>query len=148
MTEAEALDRALPVLDRAGLGPDVLAALRARRRSLSEILFTHAGMNESGLAEYLVGDPAAPIRFVPRSPSNFLLLHTLVATGSIRAAEWDDTRQPVDTIGKKLDRALRELQPVCPELYRSIYPLDRAVDGCFNFARQHGAPLIIASRVG
>lgn len=142
MTDAEALDVVLPFLDRADVGPDVLAALRALRMRLSEVLFVYCGVDADNVSRYLIGAPKAPTVFIPKMPHNLRLLHLLVDTGVLVPADVGET---LDTARRKLERALLELRPVCPDLYRAL-ALDRAVKARFLFSPQAGAPRIITKR--
>ena len=144
MTEAEALDLALPLLRRAGLASPALDVLTRRRLDLTDLVFIRQARDANGVASYLVGDPKHPASVTPKSPAGMLMLYTLVDAGMIRAAEFEEeAKQPVDVCRNKIERALFELRLYCEDMYRALYPLDRARDGCFYYAQRPGAPRII-----
>lgn len=147
MTEAEALDLALPILRRAGLDPAALRVLSRRRLALSEVLFVHLGLDADGNARYLIGDPADPTPYTSKraNAANLFALHTLVATGTFRAADLSDAVEPVEAVRKRLARALDDLHAVHRGLVTAIGPLDSA-DGCFHYLRRPGQPRIVTAR--
>lgn len=147
MTEAEALDLALPILRRADLDPVALRVLSNRRLALSEILFAHCGIDAAGNARYLIGDPADPVPYTSKraNAENLLALHTLVATGTLKAAEWSDAADPVEAVRKRLARVLDDLYAVHKGLVAAIGPLD-SVDGHFRHHHRPGQPRIVTAR--